>query len=118
MGNTDRCRDCGDYEICCKCPAPKPLETPDQRRALLFHLLAVEAAGRVEVERRPAKGDERESIWFNCDGRYVSVWGEEMDYVSSTQIQGFHTCEELESFIVCLSAALAEKRKRESGGGL
>lgn len=27
MGNTDRCRDCGDYEICCKCPPynPKPI---------------------------------------------------------------------------------------------
>lgn len=117
MGNIDRCRDCGDYEICCKCPAPAPKhpEACEDRRAFLFNILAAEAAERVTVESRSAKGDESESVWFNCDGRYVSAWGEEMDYVSSTQVQGFRTCEELENFILCLSAALAEKRKREGG---
>jgi hypothetical protein len=52
MGNTDRCRDCGDYEICCKCGMePKAIVTTNGMTAAKALAVALECIDYVVSEQ-------------------------------------------------------------------
>lgn len=103
MGNTDYCRDCGEYEICCDCNTPSGRQ--DRKHEALSKL------GRIGGELVQTETDK---AWESY-GDLVARRDDGTFCIDEQNIDvNCMTLEQIEQLTVCFAVAIrAEKRRRE-----